>query len=617
MAAIYRAVARTSPQLDLRILGRVLLHAAAVGAAAGLVGVFFVATLDLAEVLLVRATGFAPLCAAGEHCPDLPTSGVIRPWLFVVIPALGALAGGYVARWAPEVAGGGADTIIDAFHEGDGLARKRSIPAKFVASALTLGSGGAGGREGPTMQIGGAIGSVVGQLLRVTPRERRILLVSGVAAGISAVFRTPLGAALLAIEVLHRDDFESDALIPAVLASVVSYSVCVSLLGEGRLFAHAPAYPFEPSHLPLYALLGVFVCAASIVFVRALGRTRRLFARLSGPAWLRPGLGGLTLGVLAWPALWLLGRWTGFDGQRFGLFGGGYGAGQVAITGAEWLPPALEGAGFLLVLAILKLVSTCLTVGSGGSAGDFGPSLAMGALFGGAFGHAARLVDPSIDPGAFALVGMSTFYGGIAHVPLAAIVLVCELAGSYDLLLPLMLAAGIAFVANRRSSLYPSQPRTRRDSPAHKSDLTVDVLRTVRVGDVVTRGRPFETLTPGAPATAIERAMVENEDQDVFPVVDEQGRLLGIVTSDVLRTLASSPDVGALVVAEDVMRPPVRIELGADLHTALEIMLEHGLREIVVVDSLGALVGLLDEAEVGAAYHSATADLPPRSTMSG
>lgn len=616
VAAIYRAVARSSPQLDLRILGRVLLHAAAVGAAAGLVGVLFVGALDLAEVLLVRATGYAPLCAAGEHCPPTPTSGVTRPWLFLVIPTLGALVAGWVAhRFAPEAAGGGADGIIEAFHERGGLTRKRMIPVKFAASALTLGTGGAGGREGPTMMIGGAIGSLVGQVLRVGVRERRILLVSGVAAGIAAVFRTPLGAALLAVEVLHRDDFESDALVPAVLASVVSYSVFTSLLGEGRLFAHASAYPFEPAHLPLYVLLAVFVCAAAVVFVRVLDRTRRLFARLPGPPWLRPALGGLGLGAIAWPGLWALGRWARLDGQRFGLLGGGYGAGQIAITGADWIPPALEGAGFLLVLAALKLVATCLTVGSGGSAGDFGPSLSMGALVGGAFGHAARLLDPTIDPGAFALVGMSTFYGGIAHVPLAAVVLVCELAGSYDLLLPLMLAAGVAYVANRKTSLYPSQPRSRRESPAHKGDLTVDILRTVRVRDVVVGGKAFATLAPGAPAATIEAAMVEHEDQDVFPVVDAAGRLVGMVTSDVLRTLASSPDVGALVVAEDVMRPPVCIAPDDDLHTALASMLEHGLREIVVVDGAGTLVGLLDESDVGAAYHAATADLPPRSTI--
>jgi CIC family chloride channel protein len=430
MASILRVVASGSPQLDLRILGRFLLHAALVGAAAGIMGVAFVAVLDLAEVLLVGATGFAPLCAAGEHCPNVE-AGVARPWLFLVLPCLGALGAGWIAsRWAPETAGGGADAMIDSFHHHEGRARRRTVPAKFVTSVLTLGTGGAGGREGPTMQIGGAIGSLIGDALRVSARERRILLVSGVAAGISAVFRTPLGAALLAVEVLHRDEFESDAIVPAVLASVVSYSVFTSLLGEGRLFAHAPSYPFHPAQLPLFALLAVVVAAAGGVFVRVLAATRRLFARLPGPAWVRPGLGGLALGALAWPSLWLLGQWTGATSQRFGLLGGGYGAAQIAITGAPWIPPALTGAGFLLALAALKLVCTALTVGSGGSAGDFGPSLSMGALLGGAFGYAARLVDPSIDPGAFALVGMSTFYGGIAHVPLAAVVLVCELAGA-------------------------------------------------------------------------------------------------------------------------------------------------------------------------------------------
>jgi CIC family chloride channel protein len=260
-------------------------------------------------------------------------------------------------------------------------------------------------------------------------------------------------------------------------------------------------------------------------------------------------------------------------------------------------------------------VCTALTVGSGGSAGDFGPSLSMGALLGGAFGYAARLVDPSIDPGAFALVGMSTFYGGIAHVPLAAVVLVCELAGSYDLLLPLMLAAGIAFVANRRTSLYPAQPASRRDSPAHRGDLIVDVLRTLRVRDIVVRDRAFATLPLGATAAVIEAAIVQFEEQETFPVVDAEGRLAGVVTSDVLRSLLTSPGLERLVVADDLMVAAPTVSCDADLHQALAALLDHQLRELIVVDAGGEMMGLLDESEIGAAYHAATVDLPPRSTM--
>ena len=154
---------------------------------------------------------------------------------------------------------------------------------KALASISTLGTGGAGGREGPTMLIGGALGSLVGRVLSVGSRERRILLVAGVAAGISAVFRTPLGAALLAVEVLYRDGFESDALVPSVLASVVSYSVVISIFGESTLLAHAPRFPFVPAHLPLYALLALLVAALAIAFLAALRLVRETRQPPAGP----------------------------------------------------------------------------------------------------------------------------------------------------------------------------------------------------------------------------------------------------------------------------------------------------------------------------------------------
>src|SRR5690606_32263766 len=147
-------------------------------------------------------------------------------------------------------------------------------------------------REGPTMHIGAAVGALVARLLRVDARERRLLLVSGVAAGLSAVFRTPLGAALLAVEILHRDDFESEAIVPAVLASVVAYSVFTSFFGEGFLFSHAASYPFSPRQLPMYVLLAIVVSGAAAVFVRVLDATRRLFQAARAPTWVKPALGG-------------------------------------------------------------------------------------------------------------------------------------------------------------------------------------------------------------------------------------------------------------------------------------------------------------------------------------
>ncbi len=605
--------ARTPVQFQ--ILGRVLLHAALVGAAAGLMGSLFFAGVEAVQrVALEGFTGYVPLRAGGERLlGEMNKQPPFRPLLLLVIPAAGALVGGAISAWlAPETRGGGSDAIIDAFHNHNGLVRKRVAFVKALVSALTLGSGGSGGREGPTMQMGGALGSLVGQVLRVTDRERRILLVAGTAAGMAAVFRTPLGAALLAVEVLHRDDFEADALVPSVLSSVVAYSVFIAFFGENTLFTHAPSYPFVPQHLPLYALLAILISIVASAFLATMRWVQNATRSLHAPEWIKPGLGGLALGVFATPIIVVIGPHLGQPGQGLGILGGGYGAAQLAISGAEWFPLGWRGVELLVLLAAIKIVATCLTVGSGGSAGDFGPSLVIGGIFGGAFGRAAQVLlqDPRIDPGAFALVGMGTFYGGLAHVPIASLVMTCELAGSYDLLVPLMLAEGIAFVALRHRTLYPAQVPTKRDSPAHREDLIFDVLTGVSVANVLVHDREYETFKLTSPARVVLEKAASSAWQDVFPVLDDSGRLVGMVTNDVLRTMAANPDIGELAIAHDLMVPAVSVKETDQLQRALSVILEHGVREILVTDDEGKIVGFLDEAEITRFYHNATTSRP-------
>jgi len=595
--------------IELRLVGRTVLHALAVGASAGAAGVVLVYALEhVQQLLLEDLCGYVPLRAAGDRLMgDAPTP--FRPWLLWIVPALGALFAGLIsAKLAPETAGGGGDAMIDAFHHRGGVIRRRVGPIKALASVLTLGAGGSGGREGPTMQIGAAIGSLVGRYVRVDARERRILLVAGCAAGMAAVFRTPLGAALLAVEILYRDDFESDALIPALLASVVSYSVFVSAYGESTLFAHAPRYPFVPYHLPLYGALAILISVVAVAFVTMLHGVQHRAALLKLPIWVKPAIGGLVVGITAAIFITLFAPGVGRSGQGFGILGGGYGAAQIAITGVDWLPAGWQAVALLVALGSVKMVVTSMTVGSGGSAGDFGPSLVIGALFGGAFGRAMQLLlhDPRIDPGAFALVGMGTFYGGLAHVPVSSLVLVCELAGSYDLLVPLMLAEAIAFVALRNHSLYHAQVPTKRDSPAHGDEMVADVLDKKRVGDYVVRDRAYVTFRPDSSASEILSAIAENAWQDVFPVVTDAGEMVGVVDAEILRTLAAEGALAGIAIATDVMKPPVSLTVDQNLHEALEVMLMHGVREIPVVDSKEQIVGFLDEAEVTRVYLDVT-----------
>lgn len=297
------------------------------------------------------------------------------------------------------------------------------------------------------------------------------------------------------------------------------------------------------------------------------------------------------------------------EGQGLGILGGGYGAAQLAITSAPWFPTGWRAVQVLLLLGCVKIVSTSLTVGTGGSAGDFGPSMVIGGIFGGAFGRMAQLLlhDPRIDPGAFALVAMGTFYGGLAHVPIGSLVMTCELAGSYDLLVPLMLAEGIAYVALRNQHLYHAQVPTKRDSPAHRDELIMDLLKGVRVDEVVVKDRALVTFAPSTPAREVVRQVASSEWQDTFPVLAKDGKLVGVIIADILRTAMSDPDaVGEFALADDMMAPPISIRGSEDLHRGLELLLAHGMRELLVVDEQGKVVGVIDQTEITAAYLAGT-----------
>lgn len=586
---------RPNEPLELQIAGRTLLHAALVGLAAGIVGCAFFAATDLLQSLLLEGVaGYEPLRAHGEKVHEVSRSGEVRLWVIVVLPAAGALLAGWIARFAPECEGGGGDAAIDAFHHRNGEVRRRVLFVKPIISILTLGTGGSGGREGPTMQIGAALGSTCGRYMRVNRRERRVLMVAGIAAGISAVFRTPLGASLIAIEMLYRDDFEAEALIPGVLASVVAYSVSITVFGKSTMFGYLAPFPFVAKHLPLYVALALVVAAGGSMFVGSMRLAQRLAKRIS-VAWLRPAIGGLALGVFVILIVHFVGPLLQRGDKGLGILGGGYGAAQVAISGADWIPLGWTGVEILLLLAMAKIIASSCTIGFGGSAGDFAPALSIGALLGGAFGITARIVldDPTIQPGAFALVGMGALYGGIANTPLAAVVMICEMAGSYDLLVPLMFVQGISFVLLRRVNLYPAQLRNVHASPVHRRDP----LARLRVRDVVARDRAFVTIPGSMPVPALLACIEQAADQDVFPILDEGGRLSGVIAAESLRVIASNPELHAIAVAVDLMSAPTSVGMDDELRAIAELMVERELRAVPVIEN-GAVVALLDQHDI-------------------
>ena len=519
--------------------------------------------------------------------PDEPP----RRWLLVLLPAIGGLlSGALVYRFAPEAEGAGTDEMIRAFHRARGVVRPRLPLVKAVATIVTLSTGGSAGKEGPVAQIGGGVGSVLATWLGFNARDRRILLLAGTAGGLGAIFRAPLGSAITAIEVLYREDFESDALIPCVISSVTAYVVFVLLVGGQRIFA-VPEFPlFTPIEVPGYVLLALISVPVGRAYIALFRLVRgRVFTKLPGPRALRPMLGGLCVGAIGF-----------FVPEALGV---GWGYLQRAIDGQ-----IVVGALALIVAA--KIVATCLTVGSGGSGGVFGPTLFIGGMLGALVGYGGALWSPALfpNPAAFVLVGMASFFAGVASAPIGAMLMVTEMTGGYALLPPLMLVSVLSILLARGNSIYEHQVKDRFSSPAHLADLTINVLEEMRVADVYRESGTVPSVEPGTRFERV-REMVLGSDDATVPVVDADGRLVGLLTAEQIRPVLDEHQLDSFIVAGDIAAPPMVLQPDDDLFRAHELFRASGCPQIPVVlaadpedPCAGRIVGMLDYRDMMRAY---------------
>jgi chloride channel protein, CIC family len=454
-------------------------------------------------------------------------SPAVPTWQLLVVPTVGALVVGLVLDRVPEASGGGVVTTMESIALRGGRLRRRVPLGGTLATGIALGTGASGGREGPIVLIGGAIGSLLGRLVPVDEDRTRALVAAGAAAGIGASFNAPIGGMLFAIEVLLGGLRRARSLQVIVVASVVGSVTARQLVGES-LPLFRPRFGLglgEPVELLLYAGLGLAAFVVAMGFQRTDAASRQVFARLR----LRVGrplslaVAGLGVGVIAVAVPEVLGDGAdlpGIDGQRQpiqAILDGQY--------GTEW-----SAVPVLLALLVAKLLATSLSTGSGSAVGIFAPSLFLGAALGGAFGVASFQLfgESSADVGAFALVGMAAVFAAVARAPLTSVLIVFELTGSYDLVLPLMLAVGIAmFTAElgRSESIYLEQLRERGVVYGTGEDL--DVLQTVEVGEVMTRDHP--TL-PVDLRHDEARARLDATGSHGAAVVDRDGRLVGVLT---------------------------------------------------------------------------------------
>ena len=413
---------------------------------------------------------------AGYHPPGLPQEGgvlreIVGPhglWLIPLVTTLGGLiSGALVYGLAPETEGHGTDTVVKAVHWTGSVLRARVAPVKMLASAITIGSGGSAGREGPTALIAAGFGSVYASILKRPERERRLLVLMGMAAGLSAIFRSPIGTAIFAVEVLYGGmDFESDALIYCMLSAIVAYAVNGWFVGWQPLFQVPPdLHAAGFSDYAWYAVLGAASGIVGTILPELFYRVRDVFASLRIPPWTKPAIGGLGLGLIALRLPQVL--------------GGGYGWIQEAINGQLALR-------LLLLLLIAKMVALSLTVSSGGSGGVFAPSLFVGGMLGGVL--AGLFHQP---PAGFVIVGMAAVFGAAGRVPIATMLMVAEMTGGYQLLVPAGLAVMLSFLIQinlssffKYGSLYEAQVAGRADSPAHRSEIVQVALRVIDMGKV-------------------------------------------------------------------------------------------------------------------------------------
>jgi CIC family chloride channel protein len=546
-----------------------------IGVAAGLGSIIFYWLLtEATRLMLGLGAGYIPPAPAGEGATMV--SSVARPWFLPVITAFGGLLSGLlVFGLAPEAEGHGTDAAIDSFHNKEGFIRRRVPVVKAIASAITIGSGGSAGREGPTAQIAAGTASAMADLFNLSVSDRRIAVAAGIGAGIGSIFKAPLGGAILSMEVLYRRDFEYEALLPSFIASVLGYSIFASWSGWGPIFGGGIVPHFSrASDLISYALLGVACGLGGMAYGRSFYYLRDLFKSIKLPRWSKPAIGGLLTGIIGVFLPEVLG--TGYGWLQFAIYGD-------FVT----LPVTI-----MLAIMILKILTTGLTIGSGGSGGVFAPGLVIGGMLGGVLWsvlHSFPGITPA-SPSTFVIVGMMALFGGIAKVPMAVILMVSEMTMDYSLLIPSMLTCSIAYFVTGNNYIYEMQVDARAQSPAHQHEYSVLLLKSLKVKDAMMSN----VCTAESRLTVDEVAnILKNEQIHALPVVDD-GKLMGIIAKrDVIDAIFDKqPDTPVIQVMSSKL---VLTYPDESLFDAMNKMIINDIRQLPVVerDRPDELMGVL------------------------
>ena len=560
------------------ILGVLIGTMAGVGAI-----VFYEALLACTHFFLGTLAGYHVPTPVGEG-GHRASASFTRPWALPLVVGLGALLGGIIVfRFAPEAEGHGTDAAISAVHHNPRGIRFRAVIVKIVASALTIGSGGSGGREGPTGQISAGFASLLARELDLSPGDARIAVVTGIGSGIGAIFGAPLGGAVLATEILYRDDFDAEALLPSFVASLVGYIIFGSVVGFTPLFGFAGSYHFSnPTQLVWFALIGVLGGLIGILYAKSFYGISDLFGHLALPRWAKPAIGGVIVGLIALAIPEVLG--TGYGWIQEGL-------GHQLLTLPLWI---------VLVLPFARILATGLSIGSGGSGGIFGPGMIIGAFIGASVWRLLEPVVPSMghNPAPYVIIGMMCCFGGISRAPLAVMLMVAEMTGSLSILGPAMIAVGLAWFIVHRSddTIYRSQLRTRADAPAQRLLIGMPVLANVPVRQAMAAPR---LVIPGGTSVEAAQDALAHGRLTGAPVVDSNGRFEGTISLGSLQA-SKGPRDHRLESFVDVTAPTVSDS--AHLDVAVDAITTSTQHWVSVLDSERNVVGTVATSDVVRGY---------------
>ncbi|MEM0016103.1 MAG: chloride channel protein, partial [Saccharolobus sp.] len=439
------------------------------------------------------------------------------------------------------------------------------VPVKIIASAITIGSGGSAGREGPTAQFSAGIGSIVADLLHLSPDDRRKAVAVGIGAGIGTIFKTPIGGAILAAEILYRRDIEPEIIYPAIIASAIGYTIFGSIFGFTPVFGYYSG-TFNPLRLPLYAALGLIAGLFAILYPKVFYSINRLFKKISIPNHVKPAIGGAIAGLIALLAPEILATGYGWINLvEFEKFNALY-------------SPILPVLVLIVALPFLKIIATSFTIGSGGSGGVFAPGLFIGAYVGASVGLLFHYFFPNLVPtiAPFVIIGMMSFFAGAGKVPLSVIIMVTEMTSSLQLLPGAMIAVAISYLVSGNNTIYISQLPTRRDSPAHKSEYEIPIMEKIRVSEC--KLRDIKVYIDDEVSKAIE--LLNENNFMSLPVVDYNNKFLGIVY---LRDLEKARSNDTIV--KYLTRGSPYVTPSSTLEQALEIMSRNKARWVSVVDN--------------------------------